>query len=406
MNAATRKLINIYLWVKILESAAMGWHFSTYVLFLLERGLTPAQTTQVNMAYMMGSFVFDLPTGAMGDVLGHVPVYLSGMLILAVGFFTYGLGTTYMWFFVCEALSAVGSALMSNALESLLTNEVGIEISKEVQAREGIYTKFATIPTALCGSFVGAAFGLQYPWFFSGITMFVGFVLGAVTLKKYHDARKSAVTALNNVFPEFILSLKTGTMLVFSKKPLVYAMFISLTLSAATQAVNMYWAPIFKAQAGSTWWMGFLWVGIALVSAFGSWISKKLKGTLKVIGLILLSIAVPLFLTNVFPQLIWITCALFLLHEVGRGAMPAVMFGYTNNFISKDVRNTANSAMGSLDMFAKWFGLWVAGVLTGYFSLLQIWQICGLVLLVVGLFTVALELRARALVVSREYIES
>lgn len=393
---STKKLINAYLLVKILESVSIGWFFGTYVLFLLEKGLTPAQATQVNMAYMLINFFFDLPTGAIADMFGQVPVYLIGVLILSGGFFAYGLGSTFTFFVVCEGLSAVGSALMSEALEALLTNEVGIEKSKEVQAREGVYAKLATIPSALLGTFIGSYFGLQYPWFLSGATCFVGFVVGIIVLRGHHFKPKRTTSGILDTFVKFFATVKTGTSAIFHRKHVVFALTITLILAASTQAMNMFWAPVLKEQAGSSWWLGFLWAGMAITTAFGAWLSKNLAVKLSTIALLVVSIGIPIILTNVFPPVAWITSLLFLAHEIGRGAMPVVMYAYVNRHIQNECRSTANSAIGSMDKLARWVGLFLAGTLTLSFTMLQTWLIFGIVLLVTGVFALGVSFYAES----------
>lgn len=424
-----RRLINSYLLVKSLERAASGWFFSTYVLFLLANGLTAAQATQVNMAYMLGNFVFNLPTGALGDVLGNVPVYLSGAVILGTGFFAYGLGHSFAFFFACEGASAVGGALMSNALEALLTNEIGVDRAKNVKAQAGIYGAIASMPTALAGAFVGATVGLEYPWFLASVTMLACFIVGAVVLKEHHTVRHTRLASVVQVFPKFGASIKGGTVLIFSKKPLIYSAMILMALAVATQAINMFWAPIFKEEAGATWWMGALWVAIAAFSIVGAQLSKRLKANLVTIGCILLAIGIPLIMTNIFPHVIWVTCSLFLAHEIGRGMWLPVVDAYANTYIANDVRNTANSTLESFEVLARWAGLWAAGTLTqkapqwlvdvltmvldpktvteltSGFSLLTVWELCGLVVFAAGLIAIWLGVRVKvfALVLTAQY---
>ena len=384
-DSKSRVLVRLYLTIKVMESAGIGWFFSTYTLFLLERGLTPTQTTQVNMAFMMGNFFFDLPTGVLADVLGHVPIYLVGAFVLSVGLFSYGLGSSYLYFMACEGISSLGTGLMSEALESLLTNTIGVEEARLVYSKEGVYARIATIPSAIIGSLIGAEYGLQYPWFLTGLTLLATFVFSSFTLRKYHVRRDANLISPKHFALEFVASMNTGMGAVFGNRKVVFALFLSLVLGASAQGINMFWAPILRSQAGSAWWLGFLWAGIALSMAFGSWLSKKFNASISVMGLILASIATPVILTNFVGATAWLTACLFVLHQVGRGAMPVIVYAYINKYIPNQTRTTANCAMGSLDRCAKWFGLWFAGILASNVPLLQTWLVIGIVLLVASI---------------------
>ena len=384
-DSKSRVLVRLYLTIKVMESAGIGWFFSTYTLFLLERGLTPTQTTQVNMAFMMGNFFFDLPTGVLADVLGHVPIYLVGAFVLSVGLFSYGLGSSYLYFMACEGISSLGTGLMSEALESLLTNTIGVEEARLVYSKEGVYARIATIPSAIIGSLIGAEYGLQYPWFLTGLTLLATFVFSSFTLRKYHVRRDASLVSPKYFALEFVASLSTGMGVVFGNRKVIFALSLSLVLGASTQGINMFWAPILRSQAGSAWWLGFLWAGIALSMAFGSWLSKKFNASISVMGLILASIATPVILTNFVGATAWLTACLFVLHQVGRGAMPVIVYAYINKYIPNQTRTTANCAMGSLDRCAKWFGLWFAGILASNVPLLQTWLVIGIVLLVASI---------------------
>jgi MFS family permease len=380
-DSRSRHLVRMYLTIKMLESAALGWFFSTYTLFLLDRGLTPTQTTQVNMAFMMGNFFFDLPTGVIADVIGQVPIYLLGVLVLSVGLFSYGMGSSYLFFIACEGASSIGTGLMSEALESLLTNTIGVDAARFVFSKQGVYARIATIPTAVLGSLIAAKYGLQYPWFLAGITLFVTFIFSSFTLRKYHTKRDPNLDLRKNFASEFLVSFKTGLRIVFGNRKVLFALSLSLILSASVQGINMFWAPILQSQAGATWWLGFLWAGIAIFTAFGSWLSKKLNVTISVMGLLLASIAAPIILTNFVGSRAWLTAVLFVLHEIGRGAMPVIVYTYINRYIPNQTRTSTNCVMGSIDRCAKWLGLWTAGVLASKMFLLQTWLVIGIVLL-------------------------
>jgi MFS family permease len=380
------KLIRYYILVKSLESASIGWLLSTYVLFLLDMGLTEAQTTQVNTTFMVTNFFIDLPTGAIADIVGQFPIYILGLLVYGSGHFLYGLGTNIIQFHLSESTAAIGTSMMSEALEALLTNEIGIDRAKEVMSREGVFARIAMIPTSLLGSMIAARFGLQYPWFLGGLTALICAIVGYITLRKYHykEKHRNGKKILENL-KEIAKTVIDGTGIVFSKKQTRLVIFVSGMTALATQAANMFWAPVMAEISNEGWWLGFFWTGISLSSLLGSILSKKITAKPIIIGLIVISIGLPLALTPIYAKNgLWVG-SMFLLHEVGRGALPIILYAYMNKFIPNDKRSTSNSARGSIERIFRIVGLSMAGFLSTRINLLQTWLVSGVLLIIVGI---------------------
>lgn len=375
-----KKLVKAYLVLKCLEAASFSWVAASYVLFLLERGLIPEQTTQVNIVFMVVNFFCDLPTGALADILGQIPVYLAGTFIHGLGTALYGTGHSFLAFALCEGTVAVGTSLMSEALEAFITNELGNEAAKKVFSTEGVYTKFASIPPALLGSIIATNVGIAYPWFFGGLTALAGVIYGGITLRKYHiKPEHNCNNAIEHV-QNILRTIKLGTKIVFSKKETILAVLISGGVAFATQAPNMFWAPVLKHQAGETWWLGIFWVGISLTTAFGAYWARHLRANPINFAWMLCLIGIPLVIATYFPDSALITTVMFLVHEIGRGALPILLYSYMNCYIPDTQRSTANSANGSVGRAFRALGLLLAGILSTKIPLINTWDISGLVL--------------------------
>lgn len=381
-------IIKSYLIVKCLEAAGLGWISSTYVLFLIQRGLTAAQTTQVNTFFMTANFFFDLPTGALADIVGQFPIYILGIFVFAGSTFLYGFGTSFAQFVFCEGAAAVGTSLMSEALEALLTNTVGVETTQLVKSKEGVYTKLTTIPAALLGGIIGARFGLQVPWFFAAATLLIAALYGTLTLRKYHKKpQKNGHRILDHV-KNLLNQIKSGTSLIISRPETRTVLYVTATLSFFTQAVNMFWAPVLEERSGSTWWLGIFYSAILLSTALGARLAKNMHATPLNFGIVLVLVGMPMALIPILPAKITITVTLFLLHEIGRGVLPIIMYVYLNQFIPNDQRSTSNSAKGSIERLSRAGGLMVAGIMTNYTSLVSTWLVSGICLIVVGFWTI------------------
>ena len=370
-------IVRVFLIITVLQALGTGWWFGTYTLFLLGNGLTLLQANLLNTIFMTMDAILNPYTGKLADKFGQKKLFLAGQVFGFAGFLVYGLGNSFWWFAVAETIVAIGSALMSDALESWLRNTTSEEISHQALANSGTFGSLGVIPAAVLGGIIGARFGLQWPWLISAAT---GVIVIGLTLKllwklpESYGGMEEETLSVTEVFKKMLKS-----------KPLRFAALVSFVIAAATMPFNMFWAPILKQASGQTWWLGTLWIGIAVMSALGSqWARKQANGT-GVVKMILL-IGVPMMFTPWANGLIPLTI-LFLLHEIGRGANRPIMFTYSNRHISNNSRSTANSIQSSMRTVGAATGLLLSGYLTTIMLPVQIWGVAGIGLLMLALYS-------------------
>ncbi len=362
--------------ITVFQSLGTGWFFGTYTLFLLGNGLTLLQANLLNTIYMIVDAVFNPYTGKMADKYGQKKLFLAGQFFGFTGMLVYGLSSSFWWFATAEAIVAIGTALMSDALESWLRNTTSEEVSHQALAHSGTFGSLGVIPAAVLGGIIGAKYGLQWPWLVSAAT---GLIVIGLTLKllwklpESYGGMEEKTQSVKDVFKAMVRS-----------KPLRFAAIITFVIAASTMPLNMFWAPILKEASGETWWLGSLWIGIAVMSAIGSqWARKQANGA-GVTKMILL-IGVPMLFTPYVKTVIPLTI-LFLVHEIGRGANRPIMFTYANRHIVNKNRSTANSIQSSVRTIGAAIGLLVSGYLTTVLSPVQIWGVAATVLVILALY--------------------
>jgi len=292
----------------------------------------------------------------------------------------YGSSQWFWIFALAEGIAAVGHALMSEALESWLRNHTNEVTTHRALSTSDYWKKLATIPTAILGGFVGAKYGLYIPWILAGITSFLALGITAWQLRKFPE--KAEITETEPVD----LDLWTITKNAW-KEPTLRRSFIAVALITSTfQPFNMFWSVIFKGVSGSSEWLGFLWMGIALASALGSFLAKKWKITSRGLALIIASIGIPMLLPIFAGNWVLFILVPFLFHEIGRSTWVPVLFSYTNRRIDTKVRTSVNSLRSSAGTFGAAAGLLVSGILTHWLSPITVWTISAVVLLFVALW--------------------
>lgn len=364
--------------VKILQEIGPAWTFSTYVLFLIGNSLSLFEVSMLNLVYMSISTLLDPFTGNLGDRIGQKKVYLSGLFFWGLGMLVYGFSKSFGFFVLAEGIAAVGNALMSEALESWLRNHCNEGRSHKALSNASYRAKLATIPTAIAGGLVGAKWGLNVTWLLAGLTSFFALGVAWYLLRKYSDERKATDPSNLNLW----LISKTAW-----KEPTLRRSFIVVALiTAAVQPFNMFWSVIFKEASGNSAWLGFLWMGIAIMSALGSFLAKKWTISSKGLATIVIAIGLPMILPLISGNWILFMLIPFLIHEIGRSTWIPVLFSYTNRKIENKVRTSVNSLRSSAGTFGAAIGLLVSGTLTKWLSPVEVWAVSAITLLILALW--------------------
>lgn len=372
-----KKRINrVYLLTAIMQSVAAGWFFCTYVLFLEASGLTSLHSHFLNAIYMSSNTLLEPFTGQIADRFGQKPVFLCGQFICGVGLLIYGLGGGFIAFALAEITSALGSALISNSLECILRNLTDRDNSHRTISRGHKLTRLAAIPSAVLGGVIGAHWGLEWPWLIGSLTSFLSFGIALPLLRTVPDYRAN---------PEGKINLSNIGAL-FSQCWQIHELrrvfLVVLASAAAFMPLNMLWPLILRDASGSTNWLGILWIGIAVFSALGAELSERgfLRPGLNGISLALIAIGLPLSLTP-FPKNAVLLTAIFLLHEIGRGALRPLIFTFTNDFFPDEIRSSANGVISTLRWVGNALGLIVSGLLTTLIGPKIIWGLAGVTFL-------------------------
>lgn len=374
-----------YILVKAIQRGAFGWTITVYVLFLQAHGLSLYEANQVNSLYMAIGFLFDPFTGSLGDRFGHKKVYILGQAFWAAAMCFYGFSSTKNGFYFSETLAALGYALCSEALEAWYRNTVGVERAHGAISKSLVIGNLLTIPFAVLGGYLGAKYGLQYPWFVTCATFVLNTALCIGLLAKFPETTVSKKVHLMRDAREIWQNVYQSIKLLFMQKSMQWLGVALLLTVACFQPINMFWAPILEEMTGQSAWLGNVWVFVALFTSLGSWLAGKITQiTKEKIGLVILLISFSILPSGIFKSL-GVVLGGFLFHEIGRGMITPLIGTYTNLYIPNSIRATASSAMSTLVMLGSLLGLQVFGFLTEIFHPLTVWTISATFLLIIGL---------------------
>lgn len=361
----------VFILLKALQSFSTGWFFSIYVLWLIANGLNLFEANSLNVIYMSATFALDAYTGKIADVFGQRKIYVFGILCWGVSSFVYSAGSIYLVFAVSEVFAAIGTALMSEALESWLANtSEGEAAVTSGMATSGWLTAVVMIPSAVIGSWIGSVYGLGWPWIISGVSFMVEAMVAYYCLRHrsegVHHRLASKQIAIFASAKEIWQHFKLRRVVVFS-------FFFSLAIAP----FNNFWPVVLKNFAGGeTWWFGMLWIPIAGAMAIGSALSGKPKMQLWMVALLC---GLPLILPTLAPAL-GPTLVMVFVHEIGRGAVRPVIFRDFNRHVGAEKRSTMNSIRSSIGYLGSASGLLLSGLATFVVLPTQVWAVSALIL--------------------------
>lgn len=399
-TAMMARIAKAFTLVKVLESVGTGWFATTYMLFLLDSGLTQFQANCVNVVFMTTIFLFDPFTGSLGDNIGQKKIYILGLFFWGSGMLVYFFSGQFLLFILAEFVGAIGYSLMSDALESWLRNHLGEDATHSVKTRTSSMRRIVSVVPAFIGSIVASKFGLRVPWILSAVTAFVGLAVSVLLLRN-SEAKKPQpqkvskpwkVRRLRRLGKSVSESINLAVKLLSGSKELRFIVVLTFVTSFSFQAFNMFWSPIISEMIGDRWWsgmfLGLFWIGIALSLALGSYIVRNRRGIgKKDLFFAILVIGGSMLIGSLYNG-IWMMIPAFLVHEFGRSALDELGYTYRNRYIPDDIRTSANSLFGSVRMLAAALGLFLSGLLTNMIQPVQVWIICSVILLILALYIV------------------
>ncbi|HYH98761.1 MFS transporter [Hyalangium sp.] len=194
MNAAARRIQNVYLLLLLLHTLAASFIWGINTLFLLDAGLSNTEAFAANAFFTAGMVIFEVPTGVVADTRGRRTSYLLGTLTLTLSTLLY----LFMWhvsapfwaWALTSALLGLGFTFFSGAVEAWLVDALTFSgYFQEGEELESVLAKGKVVEgiAMLCGSVAGGVIAqathLGVPYLLRALVLALSFGL-AFTLMR------------------------------------------------------------------------------------------------------------------------------------------------------------------------------------------------------------------------------
>ncbi|MGE5426074.1 MAG: MFS transporter [Bacillota bacterium] len=362
---------------------APAFFATTYQLFLFEHGLDIFAMSAINAAYMIATFILEIPTGAFADSFGRRASTSVGCLILGLSFLVYFLSAGLMGFILAEIIGALGMTLISGAAEAWAVDALAREggrpldlFRQEEKARQA-----GVIVGSLSGALVGSL-DLSLPWLLSGIGMIGAAIIAWRLMPEPGFARKQLSFNLQPLISTAKESWREGR----SNPSFLRLTAMSAIFAVSVQSLNMQWTLSFKNGFQlPVWSLGLIFVGISLATALGARFAPlaaskgRHDGQVLSYAFGLAGIAMLLsgLVRNLLPALTF-----FLLHESGQGLFSPLKKEMINRRVDSHNRATMLSLESMGAHAGAFVGLIGGGWIAESLSISAAWSGSGLLLLV------------------------
>lgn len=305
------------------------------MLYLLQKGLNFTQVMTLQSIFSIGVVILEVPTGAVGDLIGRKTSMCLAGIAMILGIVVYINSTMFYQFILGEILLALGMCLKSGSDTALLYDTL------KILNRTDEYTKFQGkgqaffLSTQIVGSIIAGFvydINVELPMILSIIVMSISVII-ALFFKEVpiHEHIKK---------PSYIVQItESAKYLVNHKKVraiVLYGMFFFIFYRVGF----WYYQPYFVAVNIDTKYFGIIFGvfnGVATVSAlFADKFIKYTKGK----SLIMLSVLLFVSFLVLGVTKVPIGVIFILLQQIARGVNIPTFMKYMNKHIESHHRAT------------------------------------------------------------------
>ena len=356
-----------------------------YVSFLMKNGLNLFETNLVNASYFLTMFICEIPTGAFADIFGRKKAFVTACALMCGSMVVYGLSHTFMGFVSAEIMAAIGCTFRSGAFQAWLVDNLKhhgyVGDYKRIFGRESLIKQIGGGFGAIAGSYL-YSIDPALPWFAGGTTMLAVTVAAACIMTEDYFVRAafSWKRGFLSMKETAVKSVRYG----MDDKAVRFVLITTGILIFSVQGLNMYWQPFFKGHGVGEQNLGWIFVGIMASIAFGAWIASRsdTAGKERRMILLLQIIAGLLVIVATLIPGLPIIVALYLLHEVPRGAISPFMDSYLQKRIPSSERATVSSFCAVAPHIGGAIGLVASGLIAQCFGISAAWILSGLSLII------------------------
>ena len=375
-----KKTIREFYLLSSVTSAGMGVISTSYVAFLLSKGLNLFEVNLINVFCYVTLFICEIPTGAFADIFGRKMSFVVSCICMMLSGIVYGLADTFWGFAVSEIIFAFGATFASGAFTAWYVDKLrhqGFEESfSPVFARCSFYKQMSNMIFSLVGGYA-ASMNMAAPWFISSIIFIIAGCV-ALTYKEEYFVRKSF--SWSEGLRQMKEVAKTSCQYGFRHSNIRFILIVMIIQSLVLQGPNMQWQPFFEGHVPNAVWFGYIKVCIVISLMLGALVAPRILRNIKdertAINMCQCATGLGLMASVMFS---WLPSmfVFFMIHEIARGSFRPIIDAYLHDSIEQKDRATVESFQSLANHGGGIVGLLFSGFLGLHFGISWSWGVCG-----------------------------
>ncbi|MBI4053791.1 MAG: MFS transporter [Candidatus Doudnabacteria bacterium] len=350
----------------------------TTVLFERELGFSFQQVFVLGGLYMLMFVLFEVPSGALADLLGRRNCVVLGCFVLTLGAVATGLSNNFWQVFASFFLWAMGFSFISGADEALLYDKLADQ--NEYAKVFGRARFFAIIGTALAGILGPVLYSQNFRWPY--LASAIPFFLAAIAMLGFEESHQKRGFSLR----AHVDQIKDGLQHAWENRYVRWSILImSLTFAVWYNLLNSYQPVLQELGFGVRVFSVILPIMFA-AEAVGSGLAGKFYGffgEVKVFWISVLGLGTVLLVTGLWY--VQFALAFIFAYQFFLGVLRPAVSAYANGHIESHHRATVISAQGMVSTVFAAGTLFLSGGLSDAIGLRYLVVILGGLVLVAGL---------------------
>lgn len=370
---------------------------ATYMLYLLDQGLTIFQANIVSSIFNVAQIIMEIPSGAISDIIGErkTSLYSGLSLVIAMLLFFIGTHTTILIF--AQIFWGISYALASGSLESWVVKKTNYR-KAELDHLFATNAKVKNIAMIL-GSFLGsylAGVSLNYIWIFPLFSAVIFLILADQFMK---DEKVPNTMTSQNVFVIFKVSIidagkkiQKGFNTVKQEKSIQTIYLFNLLVAVCFSPMLLFWSLYLNGlhNGKDYWFLAWMWLLIKIANISGNTTLQYLthkKERLTIFSFTMILVAIASFSFGLSNN-IFVVLLLILVLECAYGIIVPIQRALINDNIDDSQRATLISFGVVFTATGKFFSGMLYGLIAEISSVMYTWIFGGIISIILLLFVI------------------
>ncbi len=356
------------------------------VVYAIDRGLSLEQIALIAGVGTIASFLFEVPSGAIADAIGHRRALVFSMIGQAASMTLY-LGGTFEWILAGSVMYFVAGTFMTGTSEALFYERVkalGLEAQhgKLYGQGKGFATAVSVVSMALAGIFY------EILWYLPFLVGVVQYVVAAYIISTFGPAKETVSVAKKEGILTFFSHFSSAAGQIWQNRKAFWLIIVSALIIGPLFGLGDFQQAIMSDLGMAATYIGLVYAGKRLLSIGVQGYIHKIADTLGAPRLTLLSaglMTAHLVLVGMVrnPALILLPLMVGSIAWVG---LEVATNDYLNKLLDTKSRATALSMNNMVRLVAQLGTLAIFGTLAATTNAAQAYGAIGVVLVVVIIY--------------------